>query len=34
MKFEDLAWEWFENKKHFIKESTRAYYVFELQNYT
>lgn len=33
MKFEYLAWEWFENKKKYIKESTSAYYIFELQNY-
>ena len=33
MKFEDLALEWFENKKKFLKESTEAYYLFELQNY-
>lgn len=33
MKFECLAWEWYENKKNYIKESTSAYYVFELQNY-
>lgn len=33
MKFEELALEWFENKKKFLKESTEAYYLFELQNY-
>lgn len=33
MKFERLAWEWYENKKNYIKESTSAYYIFELQNY-
>lgn len=33
MKFEDLAWDWYDNKKKFIKESTEAYYAFELQNY-
>ncbi len=33
MKFEILALEWFEGKKIYIKESTEAYYLFELQNY-
>ena len=33
MKFEELALEWFENKKKFLKESTEAYYLFDLQNY-
>lgn len=33
MKFEVLALEWFENKQNYVKESTRAYYMFELQNY-
>lgn len=33
MTFEAVAMEWFENKRKFIKESTEAYYLFELQNY-
>lgn len=33
MKFKILAFEWFENRKKYLKESTEAYYLFELQNY-
>lgn len=33
MKFENLALEWFECKRKFLKESTEAYYAFEIQNY-
>lgn len=33
MKFETLAMEWFEEKRKYLKESTEAYYLFELQNY-
>lgn len=33
MKFETLALEWFESKRKYLKESTEAYYLFELQNY-
>lgn len=33
MKFETLALEWFDGKKKYLKESTEAYYLFELQNY-
>lgn len=33
MKFETLAMEWFEGKRKYLKESTEAYYLFELQNY-
>ncbi len=33
MKFESLALEWYETKKKYLKESTGAYYLFELQNY-
>lgn len=33
MKFEDLALEWFESKQKYLKESTEAHYMFELQNY-
>lgn len=33
MKFETLALEWFNGKKQYLKESTEAYYLFELQNY-
>lgn len=33
MKFEDLAWDWFNDKKRYIKESTGAYYILELKNY-
>lgn len=33
MKFESLALEWYETKKKYLKESTSAYYLLELQNY-
>lgn len=33
MKFENLALEWFEGKRKYLKESTAACYLFELQNY-
>lgn len=33
MKFETLAMEWFEVKRKYLKESTAAYYLYELQNY-
>lgn len=33
MKFESLAIEWFESRKKYLKESTKAFYLFELQNY-
>ena len=33
MKFKILAFEWFENRKKYLMESTEAYYLFELQNY-
>ncbi|NDO49572.1 site-specific integrase [Lachnospiraceae bacterium MD335] len=33
MNFEDLAREWFEDRRKYLKESTEAYYMFELQNY-
>lgn len=33
MKFENLALEWYESKKKYLKESTSAYYLLELQNY-
>lgn len=33
MKFKNLALEWFESKQNYLKESTRAYYMFELQCY-
>lgn len=33
MKFKDLALEWFEGKRKYLRESTEAYYIFELQNY-
>jgi len=33
MKFESLALEWFESRQKYLKESTRAYYMFELQKY-
>lgn len=33
MQFEVLALEWFERKRKYLKESTEAYYLFELQNY-
>lgn len=33
MKFENLALEWFDSKQNYIKESTKAYYMFALQNY-
>ncbi len=33
MKFETLALEWYESKKKYLKESTAAYYMYELQNY-
>lgn len=33
MNFKDLALEWFEYRKKYLKESTKAYYMFELQNY-
>lgn len=33
MKFEELAMEWYENKKKYLKESTASYYMYELQKY-
>lgn len=33
MKFKILALEWFENRRRYLKESTEAYYLFEMQNY-
>lgn len=33
MKFKDLALEWLEGKRKYLRESTEAYYMFELQNY-
>ena len=33
MNFNDLAWEWFECRRKYLKKSTEAYYMFELQNY-
>lgn len=33
MKFEIIALEWFENHRKYLKESTQAYYLFEIQNY-
>lgn len=33
MKFEVLALEWLESKEKYLKESTSAYYKFELHNY-
>lgn len=33
MKFELLALEWYEHKRKYLKESTDAYYLFELRNY-
>lgn len=33
MTFGTLAMEWYEKKKIYLKESTAAYYFFELQNY-
>lgn len=33
MKFEVLALEWFDNRRKYLKESTEAYYLFEIQHY-
>lgn len=33
MKFETLALEWYEGKRKYLKESTAAYYLFELRNH-
>lgn len=33
MQFKDLAMEWFEVKQKYLKESTKAFYMFELYNY-
>lgn len=33
MNFEILAIEWLKSKEKYLKESTKAYYLFELQNY-
>lgn len=33
MKFKDLAWEWFEVKRKYLKESTKSFYMYELNTY-
>lgn len=33
MKFKDLSLKWFEKKRKYLKESTEAFYMFELYNY-